>query len=150
MPIKKEALKELLLIPKFKSAVNSNKISALYDKEARSFQAAYNKRHPGRHIWRHILYTRTLYFFRDREHISVCVEIVRFRFAGSSRTFTFYGSLFASFSRFSAEFIRQAVSERDSPCGMASSVVHPSTIRRWGMAPGFPVASVPLAAEPTT
>ncbi len=110
----------------------SNKISACYDQEARKFQKEYNRSHPGCHIWRHVLSRRTFFFCSHGHHFAASVEIVRFLFAHSNRTFTFYGSLFLPGSPFPVQFVQQALAESYDPCGSASSLVHPCTLRRWG------------------
>lgn len=126
------------------------KIAALYDTEVRKFQSRYNKKHPDQHIWRHMLYCRSLFLFKNGCYSSVRIEIVRFRFAGTYTTFTFYGSLFAALSRFSAEFIRKALSEKNQACGMASSVVHPSTLRHWTKTASFSITSISIEPDLTT
>ena len=103
-------------------------IAADYDRQARQFQAEYNKKHPGRHIWRHILYRRTFCFFNFGQTFPVTLEIVRFIYAGTNKTFTFYGSLFLPFSHFSKDFMALAVSE---PSGDAALEVSESTVRCW-------------------
>jgi len=106
-------------------------ISLHYDRKAMAFQSEYNRKHPGKRIWRHLLYKRTFYFYLHRRYISVEVEIVRFRYAKTNNTFTFYGSLFCAYSHFSAGFIKQAVSSSDdllSPSALAVSV---KTLNGW-------------------
>lgn len=103
-------------------------ISSDYDKQARTFQKEYNFKHPGMHIWRHILYRKTFRFFLSGQMISVDVEIVRFIYAGTNRTFTFYGSFFLPFFHFTKEFMCQAVR---SPDTLPALEVSAETIRRW-------------------
>lgn len=107
------------------------KILSCYDQEARNFQLQHNASHREHRIWRHMLYKRTFYFFRNGIHFSVEVEIVRFRFAGTNRTFTFYGSLFCSFSHFSKEFISKAVAENTDPFSSVAGLVSTQTILHW-------------------
>lgn len=107
------------------------KISSSYNQQALRFQFRHNQKHPDRRIWRHLIYRRTFYFFRNGEYFSVQIELVRFRYAGTNRTFTFYGDLFLPFSRFSSCFVRQAVSETGCIDGPAASVVSPETLRQW-------------------
>lgn len=106
-------------------------ICALYEQEARNFQLRYNASHPDCHIWRHMLYQRTFYFYSGGHHICVCIEILRFRYAHTFRTFTFYGSLLCPFSHFSADFIRQAVAEAGLLFSQTASLVTTDTLRRW-------------------
>lgn len=106
-------------------------ICALYEQEARIFQLRYNASHPDCHIWRHMLYRRTFYFYSGGHHICVCIEILRFRYAHTFRTFTFYGSLLCPFSHFSADFIRQAVAEAVLLFSQTASLVTADTLRRW-------------------
>lgn len=107
------------------------KISDSYDQEARQFQKVYNSKHPGHHIWRHILHARTFFFCRDGVCFSVRVEIVRFLYAGTSHTFTFYGSLFRAFSSFSEEFIRSAASSPTSIPNEVMLAIPPYTVASW-------------------
>lgn len=92
------------------------------------FQKEYNLKHPGMHIWRHILYRKTFRFFLNGQIISLDLEIVRFIYAGTNRTFTFYGSFFLPFFHFTKEFMRQAVR---SPDTLPALDVSAETIRRW-------------------
>lgn len=107
------------------------KISSSYDSQALRYQFQHNQRHPDRRIWRHLLYRRTFYFLHNGCYLSVQIEIVRFRYAGTNSTFTFYGNLFLAFSRFSSGFVHQAISEADTLDGPASIVVSRETLRRW-------------------
>lgn len=106
-------------------------ISSSYSRQALNFQFKHNQKHPDKRIWRHLLYRRTFYFFRNGEYFSVQVELVRFRYAGTNCTFTFYGNLFLAFSRFSSSFVHQAVSESDSIDGLAAPVVSRDTLKQW-------------------
>ncbi len=106
-------------------------ISERYEQEARDFQRKYNASHPDCHIWRHMLYTRTFYFYHEGQYISVRIEVLRFRYAHTFRTFTFYGSLLCPFSHFSTSFIRQAVAEADLLFSQTASLVSTDTLRRW-------------------
>lgn len=106
-------------------------ISASYDREARRFQKTYNSQHPLCHIWRHILYARTFFFCRGGICFSVRVELLRFLYAGTSRTFTFYGSLFLAFSSFSKEFIRSASSPCPSIPDEVMLLIPACTLARW-------------------
>ena len=107
------------------------KISSSYTKQTLRYQYLHNQSHPHRRIWRHLIYRRTFYFLHCGQYISGQVEIVRFRYAGTNCTFTFYGDLFLAFSRFSSQFVRLAVSEADSIRGLASSVVSQDTLKHW-------------------
>lgn len=104
-------------------------ISDEYDRQARAFQKEYNSSHPDGHLWRHILYKRTFRFFKDGQVISVELEIVRFIYAGTNSTFTFYSSFFLPFSRFSIGFMKQAIL---FPSGAAAMDVSADTVSRWG------------------
>ncbi len=106
-------------------------ISARYEQEARDFQLKYNASHPDCHIWRHMLYRRTFDFYHEGQHLSACIEVLRFRYAHTFRTFTFYGSLLCPFSHFSAGFIRQAIAEAGLLLSQTASLVSADTIRRW-------------------
>lgn len=129
------------------------KIISLYNRQACSFQYLYNREHPQHRIHRHMLCPRTFHFFHAGQHLLLPLCLVRFRFTGTNRTFTFYGSLFIPFSRFSLDFIRQAVSEARSLCGPASTSVSSETVSRWaGMtldptehtpSPSFPPSPAP-------
>lgn len=102
-----------------------------YEKEARSFQSHYNSVHPSHRIWRHQLYLRTFFFYRNGISFSIQVRVVRFIFAGTGKTFTFYGSLFSAFSRFSKELISQVVSDHTAPFSTTSSLVSSETAAHW-------------------
>ncbi len=106
------------------------KISSEYNKQAVQYQFLHNLKSPDRRIWRHLLYRRTFYFQRDGVYFSVQIEIVRFKYAGTNTTFTFYGDLFLAFSRFSSQFVRQAVSEGTNG-RFAASIVSKETLTRW-------------------
>ena len=60
--------------------------------------------------------------------VFVDLENVRFIYAGTNSTFTFYGSLFLPFFRFPLESMRQAVS---FPSGIAAMEVSADTVSRW-------------------
>lgn len=125
-----------------------NKFSSLYAREAVIYQSKYNRKHPDRHIWRHLLYRRTFYFFLNGRYISAQIEIVRFRHAGTNRTFTFYGTLFCPYSHFSSDFIKQAVSGSKQPDNPAALTVSVDTLKCWktwllngrGFSPEIPAA----------
>ena len=90
-------------------------ISSDYDRQAREYQCRHNRKHPHERIWRHILYRRSFFFYREGQTVSISVEIVRFIYAGTNKTFTFLGSLFRAFSRFPWEFLRVATASPQSP-----------------------------------
>ena len=110
-----------------------------YDHEAREHQHSFNQAHPSGHIWRHMLSKRKFTFYREGIAIQIEIEIVRFIFAGTNRTFTFYGTLFYQFYRFSLEFIRAAVrdyelhrlSDRDRDADGPRLEVSTATLSRW-------------------
>lgn len=112
--------------PKFQ-----DNLSSRYEREATVYQSGYNRKHPGKHIWRHMLYKRTFYFYLDGMHISVEVEIVRFRHARTNNTFTFHGTLFCAYSHFSAGFIKQAVSSSGDPLSPSALAVSVKTLNCW-------------------
>lgn len=113
------------------------KFSSEYHDQARKFQLRYNQHHPGAPIWRHGLYTRTFFFYRNGCPFSVVIQIVRFIYAGTSQTFTFYGSLFSAFSHFSREFIQQAVYEKNSLDSFPALSVSSETLEIWAGLPDF-------------
>lgn len=106
-----------------------------YDREARKFQYEHNQRHPGKRIWRHVLYTRTYFFYVNGSQLSVDVTIVRFIYAGTNGTFTFYGSLFSAFTAYSLSFLHAAVSEMDDSLSAAALAVSAETLRSWSSLP---------------
>jgi len=75
-------------------------ISSCYAQQVAAYQADYNRKNPDHRIWRHMLYKRTFFFFSGGRYISVEIEIVRFRFAGTNNTFTYYGTLFCAYTFF--------------------------------------------------
>jgi len=105
------------------------------ERGVQNFQFRYNQAHPNARIWRHMLYKRTFFFFRDGIAFSVQVTLVRFVYAGTSRTFTFYGDLFCAFSHFSSEFIRQAVAEKDIGDSFPALTVPEVVLNVWGSLP---------------
>lgn len=113
------------------------KISSDYLDQVLKFQSRYNQRHQGSPIWRHGLYTRTFFFYSNGRSLSVEIQIVRFIYAGTNLTFTFYGSLFSAFSHFSREFIRQAVHEKNSPDSFPALTVSSETLEIWANLPDF-------------
>lgn len=115
---------------KYNSKFQKN-IFSCYDQQAAAFQSKYNKNHPKQHIWRHMLYKRTFYFSLNGRHISIEIEIVRFRYVGTNKTFTFYGTLFCAYSNFSAEFIKQAVSSSDELLSPSALTVSVKTLNCW-------------------
>lgn len=131
------------------------KTASLYSRQACVFQYRYNRDHPRHRIHRHMLCPRTFHFIHGGHPVLARVCLVRFRFTGTNRTFTFYGSLFVPFSHFSLAFIRQAVAEAAERClcGPASTSVSSETVSRWARvltdlaehtpAPGLPAFPAP-------
>ena len=109
-----------------------DEIQARYNRLARSYQYKHNTSHPDGRIWRHMLCTRTFTFFRSGTAVEITVEIVRFIFAGTHHTFTFYAGLFLPFSRYAAEFVRSAISLPESGAALC---VSRETICRWKRLP---------------
>lgn len=107
------------------------KIASHYRQEVYQFQNKHNSSAGSDRIWRHQLYPRTFYFFRNGIAFSVRIYLVRFIYAGTSRTFTFYGTLFCAFSRYSKEFISSVLSEGGNKYGDASCLVSVETASRW-------------------
>lgn len=95
-----------------------------YDKECQAYQMTYNQRHPGAHIWRHLIYSRTIHFLRNGADITCVIRIVRFIFAGTNSSFTFYGSLILPRTHFSFPMLRDWI--RQTP-----PLLSPTVIRRW-------------------
>ena len=62
-----------------------------YDAEVSQFQHSYNEKHPLQHIWRHIIAKRRITVLYESEDVSVVIQVVRFVYAHTSQTFTFYG-----------------------------------------------------------
>jgi len=108
-----------------------NNLSSCYAQQAHAYQLKYNRKHPGQRIWRHMLYKRTFYFFLNGRYISIEIEIVRFRYAGTNTTFTFYGTLFCAYSHFSAQFIKHAVFSSDELFSPSALTVSVKTLNSW-------------------
>lgn len=106
----------------------SSEIANKYDLEARQFQKDYNRKHPDKHIWRHILHKRKFIFIVDGERVTVCVEIVRFRIAGTNRTMTFYGTMFLPYKSYSTLFVKLAINNPNEPPFEQISL---RTIKKW-------------------
>ena len=123
-------MKKSLVDKRLSSAPRTFLISEKYDQEARQFQRKYNREHPDRHIWRHLLYKRTFFFCKEGKRISVKIEIVRFIFAGTNRTMTFYGSMFLPRSSFSKQFQKHSVS---NPSAEFTEMVSIRTIQKWAL-----------------
>lgn len=107
------------------------KIILQYIEEAENFQCQHNLTHPDQRIWKHRYDLRTFYFFDHGSFLYAQVRILRFRFAGTNRTFTFYGSLFCAFSHFAKTFMSQAVAQADVLLGELSTLVSIQTLSRW-------------------
>ena len=105
-----------------------SEISSRYHIEAVRFQHLQNSAHPEDRIWRHMLYERTFHFLRGGVLLTIRVELVRFIYVNSRRTFTFYSSLFLPRTSYTREFIRTAIS---SPSSEAGFFVSTCTLRRW-------------------
>ena len=75
-----------------------------------------------------MLYERTFHFLRGGVLFTIKVEMVRFIYVNSRRTFTFYGSLFLPRTSYAREFILTAIS---SPGSEAGFFVSTGTLRRW-------------------
>lgn len=108
-----------------------------YNKQVLDYQFRYNLCHPISHIWRHNLYKRTFFFYKNGCSFSIQISVVRFIYAGTNRTFTFYGSLFSAFSHFSREFIQQAVQEKNIRDSFPALTVSAETLRTWCSLPDF-------------
>ena len=103
--MKKRIADKTILINSLKTEVSSR-----YSKEAKRFQYFYNSAHPEARIWRKMLYARIFCFIRNGELVSVVVELVRFIYTASGKTFTYYGSQFLPRTKYSKELISAAVS----------------------------------------
>lgn len=75
-----------------------------------------------------MLYERGFHFLRGGVLLTIKVEMVRFIYVNSRRTFTFYGSLFLPRTSYVREFIRTAIF---SPSSEAGFYVSAGTLRRW-------------------
>ena len=117
-----------------------SEISSRYRREAVRFQHLHNSTRPGNRIWRHMLYERVFHFLRGGILLDVRVEIVRFIYVDSGRTFTFYGSLFLPRIRYAGEFVSMSISSSGSE---SRSFLSMETLRRWKKA----LASFPLAQD---
>lgn len=124
-----------------------SEISSRYHREAVRFQHIHNSAHPGDRIWRHMLCKRVFHFLRGGVLLTVEVEMVRFIYVNTGRTFTFYGTLFLPRTRYSKEFIRAAIS---LPGSESSLCVSADTVRRWkkAYAPSIPTQDHNRAPRP--
>ena len=95
-----------------------------YDKECRAYQTNYNRTHPGAHIWRHLIYTRTIHFLRQGSDVTCLIRIVRFIIAGTNKSFTFYGSFILPRTHYSLPMLWAWI--RQTP-----PLLSPTVIRRW-------------------
>lgn len=138
--MKKHSLCKNEIINSLQAAIRSR-----YARLAFSFQHSHNASHPDRRIWRHMLCPRTFIFFRSGETVKVTVDIVRFIYVGTHRTFTFYADLFLPFSRYPAELVRSAIS---LPKSDQAFCVSRDTLSRWRRLPlpadGQMTTSLPL------
>lgn len=109
------------------------KIILQYKEEARDFQQRHNLAHPRHRIWKHRYGLRTFYFYVKGTPVRVRVKILRFRYAGTNRTFTFYGSLFCAFSSFSRALMEEAVAQDKVRLllGDLCTLFSPETLSRW-------------------
>ena len=99
-----------------------------YNEKTRHMQARSRRIPAVDRIWRHMLYIRTFHFLSGGVLLTVKVEMVRFIYVNSSRTFTFYSSLFLPRTSYAREFIRTAIS---SPSSEARFFVSAGTLRHW-------------------
>lgn len=127
-----------------------SEISSQYRREAVRFQHAHNAGHPEDRIWRHMLYKRVFHFLRGGTLLSITIEMVRFIYVNSGRTFTFYGSLFLPRIRYARESISMAIASSESGI---RSFLPMDTLRHWKKAldrlsPTQDHNSAPLPALP--
>lgn len=109
-----------------KGVLCANNVQARYKSEAESFQKKYNANHPGRHIWKHGGYKRTLRFLgrNDQSETVLAINVIRFIVEGTHKTFTFYGSLLLSHSQYAFSYLKEWISRKPP-------VLSQAVIRRW-------------------
>ena len=121
-----------------------SEVQSRYDRAAKDFQYRHNQTPGARRIWRHMICRRTFLFLLSGRLVSVTIEIVRFVYAGTHQTFTFYGDLFVPRSHYPVEFIRNAIADRRSDYALCVST---ATLRRWEKA-GFSAPSPKTTLQP--
>jgi len=100
-----------------------SKTQMRYRNEADTFQHRYNEKNKI-HIWRHMLYSRIFHFYINGDLISVPVEIIRFIFAGSNKTFSFYGSLLLPRTTYSVPLLKNWINSKPA-------FLSPEVCNRW-------------------
>ena len=83
-----------------------------YDAEVSQFQHSYNEKHPLQHIWRHIIAKRRITVLYESEDVSVVIQVVRFVYAHTSQTFTFYGTLLLRRTHYAFHLLRKWIGSR--------------------------------------
>lgn len=75
-----------------------------------------------------MLYERVFHFLRGGVLLTIKIEMVRFIYVNSRRTFTFYGSLFLPRTSYVREFVLTAIT---SPSSEAGFFISTGTLHRW-------------------
>lgn len=104
-----------------------SEIPSLYYRESLRFQETHNAKETAHRIWRHGLYHRVFRFFLHGCLVCVEVSLVRFLYAGTNRSFTYYGSLFLPYTSFARDLILSALSDGAEEAFLVSS----DTIHCW-------------------
>ena len=64
------------------------------------------------HIWRHIIAKRRITVLYESEDVSVVIQVVRFVYAHTSQTFTFYGTLLLRRTHYAFHLLRKWIGSR--------------------------------------
>ena len=83
-----------------------------YDAEAKRYQIDYNRKNPSHRIWRHILARRKITTLYESEDITIEIIVVRFVFAHTSQTFTFYGTLLLRRTHYAFHLLQEWIGMR--------------------------------------
>lgn len=118
IPMKNKSIKEFSALSDL-----AHSMQARYSREVASFQQNYNSRH-ARHIWRHALYKRQILCLLNEDDVSVTIRIVRFLIAGTSETFTFYGSILLPRTAFSFPILAEWIHRKPA-------ILSPHIVHRW-------------------
>lgn len=115
------------------TSFSPERVQAEYNKEAKAFQAAYNKKHPDGKLWIHDYDDKPTVFFVDGSALEMKVLVVRFIYSAGphkGETFVFMGSMLVRGSKYSKQFIFLAL-RRGKEAAMAKAEVTSRTMQRW-------------------
>lgn len=112
----------------FKTILSQSTLSARiqhhYNQQVLEFQFKHNLMNPSQKIWRHILCRRAISFLINGNEVAVIITVVRFVYARSTTTFTFYGSLLLPRTHYSFPLLKRWI-------GMRPAMLSQDVENRW-------------------